>query len=71
MVISIALGLSIAFNISLIIALIILRKKPKPLPDQLTKDARAILHDLTISGAALVRVERIDASNLFLVGDRS
>jgi hypothetical protein len=71
MVIYIALTASIMLNIVLGALAFYLHKKPIT-TIQKTIDAQAILHDLTVpGGTSLVKIQRIDASDLFLVGDRS
>jgi hypothetical protein len=71
MVTYVALTASIMLNLALAALAFYLRKKPI-VTIQKTIDAQAILHDLTIpGGTSLIKIERIDASNLFLVGDRS
>ncbi len=57
----VALGLSVACNIYLALSLKRSGRKPKP-----TLTAEQLLHDLTHRGAAMVRLEVIDPTHLFL-----
>ncbi len=62
---SIVLACSVAGNAALM--LMINRKPEKPM----AKDAREILHDLTANGVALVKIERIAPSDVFLRSPRA
>jgi hypothetical protein len=58
-------ALSLAGNGALYYLLRKSRRKPPPVP---SLEASEILNDLTTKGSALVKVTRVDASNLFVFG---
>jgi hypothetical protein len=73
MVIEILLGVSLFANLILIgLALYYKSQKRKWLTESVTKtqDALEVLHDLRLHGQSLVRIERLDASDIYLKGTR-
>lgn len=66
MALYVLLGLSAAANLGLLVFCLVRWRKPPPRPAQPTLSAEDLLHDLTTRGSSVIRIEVIDAKNLYL-----